>query len=347
MKLYFNQLKLHLEKQLQPVYFISGDEPFQLDESVSLIREAAKAQGYTEREVHHIDRSFDWDELVRSSASMSLFAERKVIELRIPTGKPGDKGSKALVAYTSQLPEDNLLLVVSGKLDSSQTKSKWFKSLDAVGVTLAVWPLEIKELPAWLKGRMQARGLQPTEDALTVLAEQVEGNLLAADQELEKLRMLYGEGPITAEQVVEAVSDSARFDAFALVDVALQGDPVRVSRILHGLKSEGEDVLHVLGALVYQLRMLEKMANAVAKGQNLEQVFMQHRIWDKRKIILNAGLKRHGLKRWQAFLLVAGRIERMCKGLAAGKPWDELLQLTLRISGVALVPLTAEQIATR
>jgi len=347
MKLYFNQIQSHLENQLQPVYLISGDEPFQQDESVRLIREAAKAQGYTEREVHHVDRSFDWDELIRSSASMSLFAERKVIELRIPTGKPGDKGSKALVAYTSQLPEDNLLLIVSGKLDAKQTKSKWFKAIDAVGATLAVWPLEIKELPAWLKQRMQLRGLQPTEDALTLLAEQVEGNLLAADQELEKLRMLYGEGGINTEQVLDAVSDSARFDAFALVDVALQGDPVRVSRIFHGLKSEGEDVLHILGALMYQLRMLEKMANAISSGQSLEQVFKQHRIWDKRKTILNAGLKRHGLKRWQAFLLVAGRIERMCKGLAIGKPWDELLQLTLRISGVALSPLTAEQIATR
>jgi len=347
MKLYFNQLKQHLEKQLQPVYFISGDEPFQQDESVRLIREAAKLQGYTEREVHHVDRSFDWDELVHSAGSMSLFAERKVIELRIPAGKPGDKGSKALVAYASQLPEDNLLLIVSGKLDASQTRSKWFKALDAVGATLAVWPLEIQELPAWLKGRMQIRGLQPTEDALTVLAEQVEGNLLAADQELEKLCMIYGEGTISAEQVLDAVSDSARFDAFALIDVALQGDVVRVSRILHGLKSEGEDVLHVLGALIYQLRMLEKMANAVSQGQHLEQVFKQHRIWDKRKLVLNAGLKRHGLKRWQAFLLVAGRIERMCKGLATGKPWDELLQLTLRIAGMSLFPLTAEQIATR
>lgn len=347
MKLNFNQLNSQLEKQLQPVYFLSGDEPFQLDEAARLIRDTAKSQGYTEREVYHVDRSFDWDQLVHSAGSMSLFAERKVIEVRIPGGKPGDKGSKALVAYTQQLPEDNLLLIVSGKLDSSQTRSKWFKALDAVGATLAVWPLDIQQLPAWLKQRMQHRGLQPTEDALTVLAEQVEGNLLAADQELEKLRMLYGEGPISAEQVIDAVSDSARFDAFALVDVALQGDVLRVSRILHGLKTEGEDVLHILGALTYQLRMLEKMASAISKGQHLEQVFSQHRIWDKRKVVLSAGLNRHGLKRWQVFLLIAGRIERMCKGLATGKPWDELLQLTLRIAGVALFPLTAEQIATR
>lgn len=347
MKLNFPQLSGHLEKTLKPVYFISGDEPFQVDESVRLIREAAKSHGYTEREVYHVDRSFDWAELNHSVDSLSLFAERKVIELRIPNGKPGDKGSKALVAYTNQIPEDNLLLIVSGKLDASQTKSKWFKALDTAGATLAVWPLDIQQLPAWLKQRMQLRGLQPTEDALIVLAEQVEGNLLAADQELEKLRMLYGEGEITAEQVVDAVSDSARFDSFALVDVALQGDAVRVSRILHGLKSEGEDVLHILGALMYQLRMLEKMASAVSKGQHLEQVFSQYRIWDKRKVVMSAGLNRHGLKRWQAFLLVAGRIERMCKGLTTGKPWDELLQLTLRIAGVSLFPLTAEQIATR
>ena len=149
MKLNFTQLSGHLKKTLQPVYFISGDEPFQVDESVRLIREAAKEEGYTEREVYHVDRSFDWDQLSQSAGSMSLFSERKVIEVRIPTGKPGDKGSKALVAYTAQLPEDNLLLIVSGKLDSNQTKSKWFKALDAVGATLAVWPLEIQQLPAW------------------------------------------------------------------------------------------------------------------------------------------------------------------------------------------------------
>jgi len=347
MKLNFSQLNSHLEKQLQPVYFLSGDEPFQLDEAAQLIRATAKSQGYTEREVYHVDRSFDWDQLNHSAGSMSLFAERKVIEIRIPTGKPGDKGSKALVAYAEHIPEDNLLLIVSGKLDSSQTRSKWYKALDKVGATLAVWPLDIKQLPSWLKQRMQMRGLQPTEDALTLLAEQVEGNLLAADQELEKLRMLHGEGAISAEQVLEAVSDSARFDAFALVDVALQGDAVRVSRILHGLKNEGEDVLHILGALMYQLRMLEKMSSAVFSGQHLEQVFSQHRVWDKRKVLLSAGLKRHSLKRWQAFLLVAGRIERMSKGLATGKPWDELLQLTLRIAGVSLFPLSAEQISTR
>lgn len=347
MKLNFNQLESQLARQLSPIYFISGDEPFQLDEAATLVRQAAKAQGYTEREIYHVDRSFDWEQLLYSAGSMSLFAERKLIELRIPGGKPGDKGSKALVAYAEQCPEDNLLLIVSAKLDSAQTRSKWFKAIDTAGTTVTVWPLELAQLPAWLKKRMLLRGLKPSEDALTILAEQVEGNLLAADQELEKMLLLYGEGPISAEQVLEAVSDSARFDAFALVDAALEGDALRVSRILHGLKSEGEEVLHVLGALMYQLRMLEKMARSVASGEMLDQIFNSYRIWDKRKVVLSMALKRHGLKRWQTFLLICGRIDRMSKGQAAGKPWDELLQLTLRIAGVALFPLTAEQIAAR
>lgn len=347
MKLNLNQLKPQLEKQFKPIYLLSGDEPFQLDEAATSIREVAKLKGFTEREVFHVDRSFDWEQLNQSADSMSLFAEKKLIELRIPGGKPGDKGSKALVSYTENLVDDNVLLIVSGKLESSQTRSKWYKAIDTVGANLSVWPLEIKQLPAWLKQRMQLRGLLPTEDALTLLSEQVEGNLLAADQELEKLLLLFGEGPISAGQVEEAVSDSARYDSFALVDAALQGDALRVSRILHGLKSEGEEVLHVLGALVYQLRTLEKMARSLAKGEHLEQIFSQYRVWDKRKLILASALKRHGLKRWQAFLLISGRIDRVCKGLAAGNSWDELLQLNLRIAGVALFPLTADQVAVR
>ena len=351
MKLFFNRLEEHLHQQLLPVYFISGDEPFQLDESCRLIRETANQQGYTEREVHHVDRSFDWSLLTQSAGSMSLFAERKLIELRIPSGKPGDKGSKALAAYVEQIPEDTLLLIISAKLDSAQTRSKWYKAIDSVGATLAVWPLEMEVLPGWLKQRMQLRGLQPDDDAVNLLAEQVEGNLLAADQEIEKLHMLLGEGKLTAEQVHDAVSDSARFDAFSLVDEALKGKPERVNRMLQGLRSEGEDVLHILGALNYQLRTIEKMAYAMSQGQNMEQVFSQHRVWDKRKAVLRNGLNRYRLKQWQAFLLVTGRIERMCKGLVSGhsesQAWDELLQLVLRIAGVALFPLSAEQIATR
>lgn len=347
MKLYINQLQNHLKDTLAPVYFVSGDEPFQLDEAASMIRKAARAQGYSDRQVYHVDRSFDWEQLNMAGDSMSLFAERKLLELRLPSGKPGDAGSKALQAYCEQLSEDNLLLVISGKLEGSQTKSKWYRALDSVGVMLAVWPVDYKELPGWLEKRMRLRNMQPDNEALAILAEQVEGNLLAADQEIEKLHMLHGDGPISAEQMLDVVANSARFDAFALVDMALSGDAKRVSRILHGLRAEGEEILQILGALLYQLRLVEKIAFEVSQGQSIQQALQKQRIWDRRKNVLIKAVPRYSLKRWQTFLLMAQRIERMSKGRAMGKPWDELLQLTLRIAGVAIFPLSAEQIAIR
>ena len=340
MKLNFNQLDTHLAGPLAALYFISGDEPFQVDQATRRIRETAQQQGYTDRQIHHVDKSFDWGLLGQSADSFSLFAERKLIELRIPSGKPGDAGSKALQAYAENLPEDTLLLIISGKLESAQSKSKWYTALEKVGVTLQIWPVEAEQLPSWLKQRMQYRGMQPSQSALNFLAERIEGNLLAADQELEKLRMVFGEGSIELEQVEEAVADSARYDAFKLVDSALQGDAARVSRILHGLRAEGEDVLSVLGALNYQLHQLEQIANDVQQGESLQQVFGRYRVWDKRKPVLSAGLNRHSLRHWRAFLLLSARIDRMAKGLIPGKPWDELLQLMLRIAGVALFPLT-------
>lgn len=345
MKLNFNQLGTHLQQNLAAVYLISGDEPFQLDEATRLIREAARQQGYSERQVFHVERGFDWQQLNQAADSLSLFAERKLLELRLPSAKPGDVGSKALQTFCDNPPEDTLLLIVCGKLESAQTKSKWVKAIENVGVTLSVWPLDARQLPAWLQQRMQLRGLQPTPQALSLLAQLLEGNLLAADQELEKLHMIFGDGAIDAEQVLEAVNDSARYDAFALVDAALAGDGLRVSRILHGLRAEGVEILAVLGALFFQLRSLEKMALEMAQGQSLESVLNQYRVWDKRKPLISQGLQRHGVKRWQAFLLMAGRLDRMAKGLITGKPWDELLQLCLRIAGVALFPIQAEQVA--
>ncbi len=347
MKLYFNQLEKHLREGLAPVYFLSGDEPFQLDQAAIMIRRAAQQQGFTDRQVLHVEKNFDWSQLSATGDTLSLFSERKLIELRLPNGKPGDAGSKAFQAYCEQLSQDNLLLVISGKLESAQSKSKWYKALDAVGVMLAVWPVEYTALPGWLEQRMKLRGMQPDSEAVTILAEQVEGNLLAADQEIEKLHMLHGEGRISAEQMLDAVANSARFDAFALVDMALLGDATRVSRIVHGLQAEGEEVLHVLGALLYQLRLIEKIAFAMAAGEPMEKAFRQQRIWDKRKQVLAKSIPRYSLKRWQTFLLMAHRLERMAKGQATGKVWDELLQLSLRIAGINLFPLDARQIAIR
>jgi len=330
------QIQSQLEKELAPVYLVSGDEPFQLEQVSSAIRKGAQAQGHSDREIMHVDRSFDWQQLTASADALSLFAEKRLLELRLPTGKPGDAGGKALVRYCDNPPADVVLLIVAGKLEKAQQNTKWFKALEQAGVVVQVWPVEVGQLPVWIQQRMQLRGMQPTPEALAMLADRVEGNLLAADQELEKLRLLTGGGSVDAEQVAAAVSDSARFDVFSLVDTALLGDAERAVRILYGLRSEGVEPVLVLWALGREIRSLTGMSRALQQGQAMGQVLGQYRVWDKRKPPVQAALKRYPLKRWQGLLWQVGEIERVIKGQAAGKPWDELLQLSLKIAGAPL-----------
>ena len=334
MKLRADQLEQNLKSSLAPIYIVSGDEPFQLGEACQTIREQCRAQGVTEREVMHVDRSFDWYQLTDSSNAMSLFAERKLIEVRMATGKPGDAGAKALAAYAENPSSDNVLLLVTGKLDG---RAKWFKALETAGVYVQIWPVEPARLPQWISFRLKQRGLQASPEAVKLLADRVEGNLLAADQEMEKLLLLNGPGQIDVQQVIEGVADSARYDAFGLMDAALAGDPARVSKVLFGLRSEGEEPIALMGAINYQLRTMCNMAADVATGQSIDAVLASHRVWDKRKTLVSGALQRHPLKRWQGFIWKSGEIDRMIKGLAQGIVWDELLQLCLRIAGLAVV----------
>jgi DNA polymerase-3 subunit delta len=307
-----------------------------LEQVSSAIRHKAQELGYTDREVMHVERGFDWQQLSASADSLSLFADKRLLELRIPTGKPGDAGSKALQRYCDHPPADTVLLIVAGKLEKAQQNTKWFKALEQNGVVVQVWPVEADKLPQWIKQRMQLRDMQPTPEALAMLAERVEGNLLAADQELEKLRLLSGGGTVDAEQVVAAVSDSARFDVFSLVDTALLGDAARAVRILYGLQAEGVEPVLVLWALGREIRSLSGMSRALQQGQAVSQVLTQYRVWDKRKRAVQAALQRYPLKRWQGLLWQVGEIERIIKGQVTGKPWDELLQLTLKVAGLPL-----------
>jgi DNA polymerase-3 subunit delta len=331
-----DQIQSQLEQQLAPVFLISGDEPFQLEQVSHAIRERAEALGHRDREVMHVDRGFDWQQLSAAADTLSLFAEKRLLELRLPTGKPGEAGGKALIRYCDNPPADTVLLIVAGKLERAQQNTKWFKALEQVGVVVQVWPVEAARLPAWISQRMQLRDMQPTPEALAMLADRVEGNLLAADQELEKLRLLTGGGTVDAEQVAAAVSDSARFDVFSLVDTALLGETERAVRILYGLRSEGVEPVLVLWALAREIRSLTGMSRALQQGEAMGQVLGQYRVWDKRKRPVQAALKRYPLNRWQGLLWQVGEIERVIKGQAAGKPWDELLQLSLKIAGTPL-----------
>jgi DNA polymerase-3 subunit delta len=333
MQLKPEQLEARLRKQLDPVYFISGDEPLRVLEAADAVRSAAQLQGYSEREVMTVQTGFDWDALASSADSMSLFAERRVIDLRLPTGKPGDAGARALRAYTERLPEDTLLLVTAGKLEPAARKSKWLQAMGAAGVVVQVWPLNAQEFHAWVQARMRRRGLEPTREAVALLADRVEGNLLACVQEIDKLYLLQGGGPVTAENVLALVADNARYDVYGLVDSALAGQAARGVRMLHGLDAEGTPAPVVLWALAREIRQLAAMAAVVASGRPVRAVLDQYRVWDARKPLLEAALKRLPVIKCNQLLRQCACTDRVCKGQAAGNAWGELLQLTLQLAG--------------
>lgn len=336
MRLKPDQLAGHCAKALLPIYIISGDEPLQVQEAADTVRAAARNHGYSERQVLEAGRGFDWNVLAQEAGSMSLFAERKLIDLRMPA-KPGDAGAKALQAYAGRLPQDTALLITCAKLDRSAARSKWVQALEAAGALIQVWPVEPRNLPDWIQRRMRGRGLQPTREAAVMLADRIEGNLLAAAQEIDKLTLLHGEGRIGPDAVAAAVSDSARFDVFGLVDAALSGDSVRVARMLAGLRAEGVAPALVSWALGREVRALAAIAAEARTGAPIEAVLTRHKVWDRRKPLLRSAVKRHSAAAWQDLVLASGRCERLAKGAAVGNPWDELLQLGLRLSGVELL----------
>ena len=336
MNLRIEDLSNQLSRGLQPVYIVSGDEPLQVGEACDAIRQQTRAQGFAERQVMHVEKSFEWEQFLAEANSLSLFAEQRLMELRIPSGKPGDKGSKALQDYAANPAPDTVLLIISGKLEKAQQNSKWYKALDAIGASVQVWPVEAKMLPQWIRRRMHSKGLQPTAESVSLLAERVEGNLLAAAQEIDKLLLMHGAGPIDYTAMAEAVADSARYDIYGLVDTALVGDGKRVVRMLAGLQAEGAETVLLLWALTREIRSLEAMAAQLEQGQNLEQVIAKYRVWPKRKPLVSAALRRLKSQDWQALLQKAARLDLIIKGRKTGNVWDELLQLCLMMAGVTL-----------
>ncbi len=336
MKLRGEQLAGHLARELAPIYLIGGDEPLQVAETTDAVRRAVREKGFTGREVLSVEKGFNWDRLGSAASELSLFAEQRLIELRLPGGKPGDAGGKALRAWAENPPEECVLLIVSAKIDPSVRRSKWYQALEQRGVVVQLWPPKPNELPGWIRRRLQARGMQASQDAINLLAERVEGNLLAAAQEIEKLHLLHGESPLELHDITAAVADSARFNIYELVDTALSGDVPRTVRTLRGLRGEGVEPVLVLWALAREIRLLEGMASELESGCPVEQAMRQYRIWEQRKPVVRQGLQRHNSQRWQQMLRRAARIDRLVKGVDKGNPWDELLQLILLMAGARL-----------
>ncbi|MGB5439048.1 MAG: DNA polymerase III subunit delta [Gammaproteobacteria bacterium] len=339
MQLKPDQLDAHLRKQLAPVYLISGDDPLRVMEAADAVRAAARARGYDERQVMTVQTGFDWNSLHSEAGNLSLFSQQRILDLRLPGGKPGKEGAQVLQDFAGHLPEDTLLLVTTGKLDAATRKSKWVQSLEKAGVAVTIWPLKgSAELLGWVGARMRRRGLEPTAAAVEMLTGQVEGNLLACAQEIDKLHLLNGAGTVDVEDITAMVADNARFDVYALVDSALLGDAARCVRILQRLRAEAVAVPVVLWALTREIRPLAGMAAAIAEGDPVGAVLGRYHVWQARKNIVGAALKRLSADDCKAMIRQCARIDRLCKGRATGNVWDELLQLTLRLAGKDILP---------
>jgi len=327
-KISADQLKAHLQERILPLYFVTGDEPLLVAEALDAIRGRAREQGYTEREVLIAERGFDWNRVLAGGASLSLFAEQRILELRLPTGKPGDAGSRTLVELTDSLPPDTLVIVSAPKLERAQFSSKWVKALDKTGAVVQIWPVDARALPGWIAGRMHELGLEPTRDAVRLLADRVEGNLLAAAQELEKLRLVHGEGPVDAAQVEAAVADSARFNIFKLSDAAVGGHAERALRILGALRAEGVEPVLVLWALTRELRTVALVRDDLEAGRPLAGSLKQRGVWSSRQGLVRACIGRPSPASLHALMQRAALADRVVKGRAPGRPWQELVALT-------------------
>jgi DNA polymerase-3 subunit delta len=332
MRLKPEQIGAALQKELAPVYFISGDEPLQMGEMADEIRAAARKAGYDSREVLVADSGFSWNELMESAGSLSIFTDKKIIDLRLPTGTPGTEGAKALVDYCERLPEDTLLLMTSAKLAGASLKSRWFQALDKVGCVIQVWPLEGQDLIHWLQQRMQRRGLQAEAEGVRILASRIEGNLLAAAQEIEKLYVLYGSGRLSNQQILDVVADSSRFDVFKLMDSVLAAKAGRILKILSGLQAEGVAAPVVLWALTREARVLIRIKQALAQGQNRALAFKNNQIWDKRQQLVGDALGRLSDSDLNNILTLSAKADRQIKGQQQGDPWETLLAICLKFA---------------
>ncbi len=332
MRIRQEQLSGQLQNSLAPIYLVSGDETLLVQESCDQIKQAAKQQGFNERELLSVESNFNWDYLVECSHSLSLFGDKKLIELRILKGTPDESGKKALALYAQAPAEDNVLLIVTPKLSATTLKTKWFKQVEAKSIFLPIWPMDGKQLPQWIRRRMQHHQLQPTPQAVQILTERVEGNLLAAAQEIDKLLLLYGAGPIDDNKVLEAVNDNARFDIYQLVDTALSGNIAKTQKIISELQHEGIEPGAALWACTKEIRSLAEMSFQLKKGKNIQQVLQTFRVWDKRKPVIQSALRRKSLADFQGLLQQARHVDLCIKGMEKASPWQALSRLLLDLS---------------
>lgn len=337
MKLKVEQLSNHLKQHgLAPVICISGDEPLQTLECADQIRLFARADGYDERLLLNVDRGFDWNQLRDAASSMSLFSSKRLIELRMGGQKPGREGGSALIDFVSSQVPDTVLLITMARIDKQGQQTKWYKALEKAGVTIQIWPVEAARLPAWIINRGRFMGKRISPEAAGLIADRVEGNLLAARQELEKLCLLADTPEIDVKEVMNAVTDSTRFDVFSMIELALAGKTERILRMIRGLRNEGVEPMSIFGPMMWEFRRLCSMAHEIKAGTAREKVFAQYRVWPQRKPAVNALLNRMDLQALGALLRQATVLDRALKGALRAEPWELLENFLFRIAGVRL-----------
>lgn len=325
-----------LASGLEPVYLLAGAEPLLIQELRDQVINAARTQGFLERHVFEVDKSFDWQDLAMAGAEQSLFATRKIVDLRIPTGKPGVEGSKYFTDYAGRLDADVLLVISCGAWDTASRNSKWAGELARVGALVEVWPVRAADLPGWIAKRMQAAGLKADADAVRALADFVEGNLLAAQQEIDKISLLHTGSVITEETIHSAVSNNARFDAFRLGESFMQGKAADCLRVVAGLQRAGEPIQAISGALVYQLLQLDAVREALQNGDSEASAFARNRVFKMQQPQVRQALRRIHTSTLRASFSALSRIDRQSKGQEQGDPWQTLERMLVGLASAGV-----------
>lgn len=325
------QLAAHLDRELRPLYLLYGDEPLLVIEAADAIRMQARKNGYSEREVLTVLPQFDWGSLLAAGGNMSLFGDRKLIDLRIPGGKPGKDGSAALQQWCKNLSADNLLLITLPELDWREEKAAWFTALANAGVVIKLNAPPLAELPGWIAGRLRRQQQSADDDSLKFIAERVEGNLLAAHQEIQKLALLYPAGKLQPAQIRDAVLNVARYDIDGLRDALLAGDITRLTRTIDGLMQEGEAPPLILWAMSEEIRALNTIRIGQDAGKPLDMMLKEAKVWGPRQAAIKKALQHLSTAELETALRDAGRIDRLIKGIGQGNLWEELLRLGLSL----------------
>ena len=328
------QLAAHLKQGLQALYVLVGDEPLAHRECLDAIRQAARLQGFDERNSLLVERAFNWQQIASYGASISLFASRRLLEINVPSGKPGVEGGKALQALASQPLSDTTVLIILPKLEREAKNSAWFSALEKQALVINLEEVPASQLPKWIGARLAQQGQQASPATLEFLAHQVEGNLLAANQEVQKLGLLHPAGELSDDAVRQAVLNVSRYDAFQLGEAVLAGDSARTVRILQGLQDEGENAVAVMNPLMWVLRPLLGIKQAELRGENVMQAMTSARIFGERQALVKRALSRLSLRQLEAALQKLADIDKTAKGVMQGDAWLEISRLCFGLAGV-------------